>query len=130
MSKSMRFLMLTVLLISILLSACTSKADAPAKSVEAFWRAMAATDGAALSSLSCADYEEEALLTMESFQSVELELKDLQCSTTGTSGDSAEVTCQGTLNASYGAENFSFDLSDATFAAVKQGGDWLMCGEK
>lgn len=128
MSKLTRIL-ITILLFSLLLSAC-AKTDAPAKSVEAFWQAMAASDGATLSSLSCANYEAEALITMESFQSVELELKDLSCVTAATSGDSAEVTCQGTLNASYGAENFSFDLSEATFAAVKQGGDWLMCGEK
>ena len=130
MIKPMRIFML-ILLVSLTLTACSgSKADAPAAVVEAFWQAMAAKDSAQLSSLSCADYESTALTTLDSFQSVDLELKDIQCTSSSITEENAEVTCKGSLNASYGAEDFSFDLSASTYLVVNQGGNWLMCGEK
>lgn len=129
--KLNRVPVLIMLLCAILLSSCgSSSADVPAAAVEAYWQAMAAKDSAQLSSLSCADYEATALTTLDSFQSVELELKDIQCSSVSTTEENAEVTCKGSLNASYGAEDFSFDLSAGTYLAVNQGGNWLMCGEK
>ena len=91
---------------------------------------MAAQDGTQLSSLSCADYEAQALANLESFQSVELTLNDLKCTSSVITEDTADVTCTGSLSASYGAENFEFDLSTATYSVVKVDGSWLMCGEK
>ena len=77
MYKTMRIFML-ILMLSLILSACSgSNSDAPAAAVESFWQAMAAKDSAQLSSLSCADYEATALTTLDSFQSVDLELKDI-----------------------------------------------------
>jgi hypothetical protein len=130
MSKTARILFIIVMLFALLLSACASKADLPAAAVEAYWKAMAAKDNAALSSLSCADYEATAVSTMESFLSVDLVLTDLSCSSTNNTGDKADVTCKGSLSASYGTEKFDFDLSNKIFVASNPAGDWLMCGEK
>lgn len=130
MSKTMKVVFITVMLFALLLSACAAKTDAPAAAVEAYWKAMAAKDNAALSSLSCADYEATAVATMNSFISVDLVLTDLSCSSTNNTGDKADVTCKGSLSASYGAEKFDFDLSNKLFLATNPAGDWLMCGEK
>lgn len=130
MVKSIRIIFSIVMLFALLLSACATKADLPASAVEAFWKAMAAKDSAALSSLSCADYEATALSTMDSFLAVDLVLTDLTCSSTNNTGDKADVTCKGSLSASYGSENFDFELSNKTFLATSAAGNWLMCGEK
>ncbi len=130
MVKSIRIIFSIVMLFVLLLSACATKADLPASAVEAYWKAMAAKDSAALSSLSCADYEATALSTMDSFLAVDLVLTDLSCSTVNNTGDKADVTCKGSLSASYGSEKFDFELSNKTFLAVNPAGDWLMCGEK
>lgn len=122
--------LLLFLLSALLLAACTAKNDAPAAAVEAYWKAMAAKDNAALSSLSCAEYEAIAVSTMDSFITVDLVLSDLACESTNNTGNTADVNCTGFLTASYGAENFEFDLSNKIFIATNPAGDWLMCGEK
>jgi hypothetical protein len=130
MSKTMRVIFIITILFALLLSACAKQADLPAAAVEAYWKAMASKDSAALSSLSCADYEGTALSTMDSFLAVDLVLTDLTCSSTNNTGDKADVNCKGSLTASYGSENFDFELSNKIFVATNPAGDWLMCGEK
>ena len=112
-----------------LLAACkSSTADEPAMAVEAYWQALVAQDSAKLSTLSCASYETEALNTLESFKSVAVTLNDLVCTTDSTSGDTAKVSCTGSIVASYGAENMTINLADFSYSAVKEGGEWRMCG--
>lgn len=130
MTKTMRILLISVMLLALFMSACASKSDLPAAAVEAYWKAMAAKDSAGLSSLSCADYETTAISTLDSFMAVDLVLSDLSCSSSNNTGDKADVTCKGSLTASYGTENFDFELSNKTFVVSNAGGDWLMCGEK
>jgi hypothetical protein len=129
MMKTVRVPLFAVLITLLLLSAC-AKSDAPADTMEAYWKAMAAKDSATLGSLSCKDYEAQTLSTLDSFSAVDLSLKDITCSTTSNSGSSAEVTCNGSLVASYGSEDSSFDLSVYTYELSLEGGNWLMCGEK
>lgn len=123
--------LLIVVLAGVLLSACakTSAGD-PAAAVQAYWQALVDKDSAKLSSLSCADFEQEALNTLDSFGAVTATLSDLACTTGEVSGDSATVTCSGTITASYGTENLTLDLADHSYSAVKEGGDWRMCGAK
>jgi len=131
MKKTSRQILVGIVMVLILVTGCsTVTSDAPAASVQAFWQAIADKDAAGLSSLTCADYEASALSTLDSFQAVETTLSDLKCTTVSQDGDAAEVTCQGSLDATYGAEVSNFDLSIYTFQMIKQGGDWLMCGEK
>lgn len=129
MSK-FRFLLIGSLLLSIaLLEGCTSStASSPAGAVAAYWQALVAKDEAQVSSLSCADYETEALTTLESFSAVKTELKDLSCKVDSQNGDSAAVSCTGSIVATYGEENMVIDLSQRSYAAKKESGDWRMCG--
>jgi len=121
-------ILFTVIIFSalILLSACA--ASGPDKAVAAFWQALVAKDAAQVSSLSCAAYEPEAQTTLESFNAVETKLKDLSCSVVSQQGDTASVSCTGSIIATYGAEDMTIDLSARTYTAKKEGGDWRMCG--
>jgi hypothetical protein len=110
----------------ILLSACA--ASGPDKAVSAFWQALVDKDAAQVSSLSCAAYEVEAQTTLESFNAVETKLKDLACTVNSQEGDTASVSCTGSIIATYGAEDMTIDLSARTYTARKEGGDWRMCG--
>ena len=119
-------LVVTFLAATLLLSACTT--SGPEKAVAAFWQALVAKDSAQVSSLSCAAYEPEAQTTLESFNSVDTKLENLVCKVNSQDGDKASVTCTGSIIATYGAENMVIDLAARTYTAIKEGGDWRMCG--
>lgn len=110
------------------LAACSSSSSAPADAVGAYWQAMVDKDSAGLSTLSCAEYEPQALITLESFGAFEPVLSDLACVVVEQNGDTASVKCDGTIKVSYGTEILTINLADRSYAAVKEGGDWRMCG--
>ena len=110
----------TLLLLSLFLTAC---APAPAAAVEDFLKALTTKDEARLLSLVCADYEFDALLEFDAYALVQTTLKDVDCTANNT-----DVTCTGSIEASYGDEIRSFDLSERTYHLVQDSGDWLVCG--
>ena len=126
------FLLLIVVLLAILaLAACASKKeDAPAKAVEDYLNALVAKDSDRLTTLSCSDWEDDALLELDSFQAVTTKLDGLACQQTGTDGDTALVLCKGKIIATYNNEDQELDLSVRTYQVVQQDGDWLVCGTR
>jgi hypothetical protein len=125
------FLVLILVIVTTLLSACASKSnDAPAKAVEDYLNALVAKDSDRLTTLSCGDWEDDALLELDSFQAVTTRLDGLACSQTGTDGDTALVLCKGKIIATYNNEDQELDLSVRTYQVVQQGGDWLVCGTR
>ena len=108
MKKTTLLLIMTILIGMLVLTACA--ASGPDTAVAAFWQALVEKDSAQVSSLSCAAYEPEALTTLESFNAVETKLEDLVCSVNSQDGDSASVSCTGSIIATYGAENMVIDL--------------------
>jgi len=126
MKKSTILLILAILTCTMLLSSCA--ASGPDAAVAAWWTALVEKDSALVSSLSCAEYEPEALTALESFNAVETKLEDLVCTIVSEEGDNAKVTCTGSIIASYGEENMVIDLSLRTYLAQKDNGDWRMCG--
>ena len=124
-------LILILVILTNLLSACASKReDAPAKAVEDYLNALVAKDSDRLTTLSCSDWEDDALLELDSFQAVTTKLDGLACSQTGTDGDTALVLCKGKIIATYNNENQELDLSTRTYQVVQQDGDWLVCGTR
>lgn len=115
------------LLVVFFLAGCAT-ATGPAGAMSAYWQALIDKDEAQISSLSCAAYEEESLTTLESFSAVETKLKDLACSVNSETGDTASVTCAGSIIATYGAEDLVIDLSQRSYIVKKEGGDWRVCG--
>lgn len=117
-----------LILITALLTACATPISPAAESVQSFLKALSDKNDALLLTTVCADYEFDALLEFDSFALVQTTLNDLDCQQTGISGKDALVICNGSIEASYGNEVRSFDLSERTYRVVKTGGDWLVCG--
>ena len=126
------FLILILVIVSTLfLSACASKSsNGPTKAVEDYLNALVAKNSDRLTTLSCKDWENEALLELDSFQAVTTKLDGMSCTQTGTDGDTALVLCKGKIIATYNNENQELDLSTRTYQVVQQGGDWLVCGTR
>ena len=124
-------LLIVVLLAGLALAACASrKEDAPSKAVEDYLNALVAKDSDRLTTLSCSDWEDDALLELDSFQAVTTKLDGLACQQTGTDGDTALVLCKGKIVATYNNEDQELDLSVRTYQVVQQDGDWLVCGTR
>ena len=124
-------ILILVMVANLFLSACSSKSnDAPAKAVEDYLNALVAKDSDRLTTLSCSDWEDDALLELDSFQAVTTRLDGMACSQTGTDGNMALVLCKGKIIATYGNEDQEMDLSTRTYQVVQEGGDWLVCGTR
>ena len=127
--RSFSLTILLTILASLLLTACaSSNQDAPARADEDYLNALVAKDEDRLSTLSCGDWEDEALLELDSFQAVSAWLEDMTCEQTGTDGNTALVLCNGKIIASYGNEDQELDLSVRTYQVTQEGGEWLVCG--
>lgn len=126
----MRYLLLSMLALGMLLSACGSSAGSTGAkdAVEGYITALAANDEAGLSALSCADWESSALTELDSLQAVTAAVDGLSCSQSGTDGDAALVNCTGKLVLSYNGEDQELDLSTRTYRVVQEDGNWLVCG--
>jgi hypothetical protein len=124
-------LILFILLANILLTACgASNTDAPAKAVETYLNTLVAKDANRLPTLVCGDWEDDALLELDSFQAVDARLENAACQQTGTEGDTSLVSCTGSIVLTYDGEDQNLDLSVRTYQVVQEGGDWLVCGTR
>ena len=123
-----KIFMFVVLSANLLLVACASSADAPASAVENYLNALVEKDAGRLSTLVCGDWEEDALIELDSFQAVNARLEAAACTQTGMDGETALVDCTGSIIASYNDEDQELDLSVRTYQVIQEGGDWLVCG--
>lgn len=125
-----KILLVYIFGLCILLSACGSKAasSSAVDAVENYVNAIVANDASKLSAVSCADWESQALIELDSLQAVTSTLDGFSCQQSGTDGETALVSCVGKMILSYNSENQELDLSTRTYQVVQQGGDWLVCG--
>lgn len=122
-------MILVFLTLALTLAACTGAgADAPEKAAEAYLNALVTADADRMSTLSCAEWETNAMLELDSFQAVEASLKDMVCTQTGEDGETALVTCEGQIIASYNDEDTAIDLNTRVYEMIQSGGEWLVCG--
>jgi hypothetical protein len=124
-------LLLLLVFTTLALQACASNNDnAPVQAVENYLNALVEKDANRLTTLSCGEWEEDALLELDSFQAVSARLEGLACEQTGTDGDTALVLCNGNIVATYNNEDQQLDLSVRTYQVVQEGGEWLVCGTR
>jgi hypothetical protein len=129
--RKIALVILIAVLLVLALAACGSKSKDPAgKAVENYLNALVSKDASKLSSLSCANWESDALMELDSLQAVTAKLDGVACKTTGTSGTSSDVQCQGKIVATYNNENQELDLSVRTYQVTQEGGEYLVCGYK
>jgi hypothetical protein len=119
------FLALTLVL---LLTACGGSADPAASAVENYLTAIVAKNADSVAVLSCATWEPQALLELDSFQAVETRLENLICNSTTEEDGTISVNCTGKILATYNEEDQEFDLSLRTYVVTEQGGEYLVCG--
>jgi outer membrane lipoprotein-sorting protein len=112
----------------LVLSSCGEVSDPAVKAVEDYLNALVNKNANALSALSCAKWESNALLELDSLQAVATKLENLSCRVTGSNGSTTQVICQGKIMATYNGEDQQFDLSVRTYQVVNQGGEYLVCG--
>ncbi|MBI4732798.1 MAG: hypothetical protein HY781_11880 [Chloroflexi bacterium] len=116
------------LALALLLAACGEAVDAAAAAVENYLNALVAKDADSISALSCADWEPQALLELDSLQAVETRLEGLACTSTTEEDGSISVNCVGKILATYNGEDQELDLSVRTYVVTEQGGEYLVCG--
>jgi len=121
-------LVLTFSALLILLSACGGGTDQAAAAVEGYLTALVGKDSDTISSLSCADWELQALLELDSFQAVETRLDGMACTSVKEEDGTSSVNCTGNILATYSGEESTFDLSGRTYVVVEQGSEYLVCG--
>jgi len=126
--RKLLLILFIVLTVNLLLTACASNTDAPAKAVEDYLNALVEKDADRLSTLVCGAWEEDALIELDSFQAVTARLEDAACTQTGTDGETALIHCTGKIILSYDNEDQELDLSTRTYQVTQEGGDWLVCG--
>jgi hypothetical protein len=119
-----------VLAANVLLTACATKIAAPVQAVEDYLDALVAKDSERLPTLVCSDWEDDALIELDSFQAVTARLDNVSCELTGSDGDLALVNCKGNIISSYNNEDQKLDLSVRTYQVKQEGGDWLVCGTR
>ena len=125
------FLILFGVFTILIVSACKSNEEnAPVRTVENYLTALVEKDENRLTTLSCGDWEDQALLELDSFQAVTTRLEGLACEQTGTDGDTTLVQCKGNIVATYNNEDQQLDLSVRTYQVVQEGGEWLVCGTR
>jgi hypothetical protein len=124
-----RFLLLFLLM--FIAAACAeddAKEANPVDITKQYVQARVGADEEKLRALACADFEEIAVASAESFASVKATVEDLQCEQSGTEGDITLVACTGTISMVYDAETRTRAL-DATFQMKQEDGQWKVCGE-
>lgn len=112
-----------------IIAACGAEKHPAARAVEDFIQALVDKDETRYISLTCGDYEADALLMYDAFSLVQTRLENLDCQAIEIVGDSASVACQGKIIASYSNEDQEFELSQNRYQVIQQGGEWLVCGE-
>jgi hypothetical protein len=108
---------------------CSQPSGAVA-AVETYVKALVARDANALKNASCAQWESNAQVELDSFTAVSISLEGLSCQEAGKDGDATLVSCTGKIKASYNGENQELDLSNRTYRAIQESSEWRMCGYK
>jgi hypothetical protein len=116
------------MIISIMLFGCTKDNGDATIAIESYIQALSDRDTTMVSNLSCADWEQSALVEADSFTSVGSSVENLACSEDGKEGSDRIVSCTGTLVLDYNGEAQQIDLSKRTYIARMEDGEWRMCG--
>ncbi|HNY19430.1 MAG TPA: hypothetical protein PLQ28_01855 [Flexilinea sp.] len=121
---------LAMIIFCVQLAGCSGneKVSEESKVVESFYNAIVNQERDKIGSIVCSDWEKDGLREVDAFMGVKSELKDFSCSVQKEAADNAEVTCTGSIAASYGNEITEFPLKDRIHKVVKENGEWRLCG--
>ena len=121
-------------LLAGLLAACGGGTAQPTavpgavKAVQDYLQAVVNKDVNKVSTLSCKDWEQQAIQEVDSLQAVTATLSGVACTQSGMDAANTLVKCQGKILITYNTEQQELDLSLRTYEVSQSGGDWLVCG--
>lgn len=118
---------LFVLTLAIFLSGCSQSSGA-VQAVDSYYKAILSQNADQLKAVTCADFQEQAQVELDSFQGVKMELQGYSCKENGKDGEATLVKCDGKIVATYGSDSMDFPLSDRVHQVVNDGGNWKVCG--
>ena len=133
MRRILALVFLTCLMVG-LLAACGGGTAQPAavpgavKAVQDYLQAVVNKDVNKVSTLSCKDWEQQAIQEVDSLQAVTATLSGVACTQSGMDAANTLVKCQGKILITYNTEQQELDLSLRTYEVSQSGGDWLVCG--
>ena len=129
-SKLTWLVLVLVALLLLALAGCSGSANTSSASsaIEAYLQALVNKDANQVANFSCAAWESQSKVELDSFAAVTATLEEPACRETGQEGEFTLVSCSGKILASYNGENQEINLGDRTYKAVKEGGEWRMCG--
>ena len=129
MAQKRLFLSLLCLFVLVACAPSAQQGSNPASAVTDYLNAMVKNDTAKLPQLVCADYEAGAKTDFDSFGAIGgVTLSNLKCTPGTVNGNSATVTCAGSIDFTYNGEKNSQDLSANTYSVKQVDGEWKMCG--
>jgi hypothetical protein len=128
--RKLALLVLIVITLALILTACGTQKAPAASAVEGYLNALIGKDATKVSNLSCKAWQDQASLELDSFQAVTAKLKDLKCTAGDTDGAFTLVSCLGKIVATYNGENQEIDLSGRVYQVALEGGEWRVCGYK
>jgi hypothetical protein len=114
-----------LLVVALTLAACAS--GGPEQAVQGYFEALIEGDEATARALSCAEWEATAATRVSTFAALDARLEDVTCTADGEGDGYTRVTCTGQIVITYGTEDQEIPLT--SYRAVREGGEWLMCGE-
>ena len=124
-----RYLMAALLtFLTLVLASCSSGKSEAVTAIETYIQALGDKDVDQISTVSCAEWEPNALLEIDSFTAVDSKIENLACEETSQDGQDVLVNCTGVIALDYDGEAQEIDLSNRTYVARQVGGEWLMCG--
>ena len=113
-----------------ILTACSGGNDGSGKVVEQYLTAMVAGNSEQIAQIVCKEFEEQAAADVDAFIGVSAEISNMNCTETGSDGEAVSVECSGSIAATYGNEQQTFDLAGPVYRVIEQGGGWLVCGRQ
>ncbi|HNT24273.1 MAG TPA: hypothetical protein PKM21_07905 [Anaerolineales bacterium] len=120
--------LLIFIVMLLMLAGCGGSSGSPADAIEAYLQALVAKDQDQLVNYSCVDWEEQAIIELDSLVTVTAELQDLQCKEASQVNTDALVDCSGKIVFNYNGELQELDLSTRQYVAREEDGQWRMCG--
>ena len=99
-----------------------------AQAVQTYLQARVDANMDMLSTLSCRDWEAEAVAEGESFSGLSAKLEQAACKEAATADGFTIVSCSGKISTTYNGEVREWPLEARNFRVQAQAGEWLVCG--
>src|SRR5258706_5873116 len=127
--KRTTMIFLAGLVFGLIFVACGGQQqDGPVQAIENYIKLRVASDEAKMIAAACKDWESQARSQAASFKSMNAKLDGMQCSQSGQEGDFTIVKCTGKIVTTYGGESREWPLDKSNYKAIKEDGQWKMCG--